>query len=212
MPGPVPARDGIRWQVGHIFRVDIRRVSDNQIDCTFGKSRNRSERIGMTLWIDRVLRCSVRQPPARRERYLPVDFRFREGISTGNGDAAATVHISKICCGCLLMSPANLLLSVHQSASAAPARVHRRKIHDAEPGFVGQVSHRNALVDAAVTRSTIRCFSLEVRRAVRISPGYPAAGRAMVTPAVRLHPTVIGAVTVPDICRAEAAYRPGNMS
>ncbi|CSG40092.1 Uncharacterised protein [Shigella sonnei] len=83
------------WQVGHIFRVDIRRVSDNQIVLHFRQiteqiGTNRNDVVDQTVFFDVLFGNRQR---VGRDIYR-VDFRFREGISTGNGDAAATgTHI-----------------------------------------------------------------------------------------------------------------------
>ena len=68
----------------------------------------------MTLWIRTVFFDVLfgNRQRVRRDIYR-VDFRFREGIKAQAMVAMQPlpVHIYlKICCGCLLMSPANLLL------------------------------------------------------------------------------------------------------
>ncbi len=82
----------------------------------------------------------------------------------------------------------------------------------AEPRFVSQVSHRNASLTRRITRSTIRCFSLEVRPRCAYLPGYPAAGRVKATPVHGFIPRVVSAVAVPDIRRAERLTDQRNMS
>ena len=83
------------WQVGHIFRIDIRRVSDNQIVLHFRQvaeqiGTNRNDVVDQTVFFDVLFGNRQR---VGRDIYR-VDFRFREGISTGNGDAATTgTHI-----------------------------------------------------------------------------------------------------------------------
>ncbi len=81
-----------------------------------------------------------------------------------------------------------------------------------EPGFIGQVSHRNRSLTRRITRSTIRCFSLEVSARCAYLPEYPAAGRVKATPVHGFIPRVIGAVAVPDIRRAKRLTDQRNMS
>ena len=83
------------WQVGHIFRIDVRRVSDDQVVLYFRQiteqiGANRDDIVDQTVFFDVLF--GNRQRVGRDIHR--VDFCIREGISTGNGDAAATsTHI-----------------------------------------------------------------------------------------------------------------------
>ena len=78
------------WQVGHIFRIDVRRVSDDQVVLYFRQiteqiGTNRDDVVDQAVFFDVLF--------GNRQRVWRdihrVDFRFREGISASNSDAAA---------------------------------------------------------------------------------------------------------------------------
>ena len=80
-----------------------------------------------------------------------------------------------------------------------------------EPGFVGQVGHRNALVDAAnhALNNTV-FFAGGQTRGAHV---FRDIQRQVERRQHQLHgfiPRVVSAVAVPDIRRAEAAHRPAQ--
>ncbi len=82
----------------------------------------------------------------------------------------------------------------------------------AEPGSVGQVSHGMRSLTRRITRSTIRCFSLESDARCACLPEYPAAGRVKANQLHGFIPRVIGAVAVPDIRALKRLTDQRNMS
>ncbi len=141
-----------------------------------------------------------------------IHFRFREGIGAGDGDtAAAGAHIQNM-----------LRLMVNQAGEVIVNKLTNRRarhqhafIHiefmTAEPGFVSEVSHRNALVDAA--DHALNDAVLLAGGQARGTHIFRDIQRQIERRQHQLHgfvPGVVGTVTVPDVGGAEAADRPAQ--
>lgn len=145
MPDPVPLVTVLIWQVGHIFRIDIRRVSDNQVVLHFGKSRNRSERIGMTLWIRPCssMSCSATASASGEMSTgcrLPLPGRHSRAMQPLLHTYLNVLRLLADESGKFIVDQFTNRRARHQHAFIDVKFMGRRTI-----GFVGQVFHRNAL-------------------------------------------------------------------
>lgn len=98
-------------QIGHVLFIDIRRIGDDQIVLQL---RQIAEQVGTDRRhvMDQAVGLNVVLGDGQRVRgdIYRIDFRLREGIGAGDGDAAATGAHIRMCCGLWLISPANWLL------------------------------------------------------------------------------------------------------
>ncbi len=141
-----------------------------------------------------------------------VHFRFRESVGAGNSDAAAAgAHIENV-----------LRLMVNQAFKVIVDQLTNRRVRyqhafidvklvAAEPGFVGQISNRNALVyttDHALNDTMF--FAGGQARGAHVFRNIQRQVKRRQHQLNGLVSRVIGTVTVPDIGGAKAANRPAQ--
>ena len=139
-----------------------------------------------------------------------IDFRFRESVSAGDSDtAAAGAHIKDVLR--IVVNQAGKMV-VNEFANRRARHQHAFidvKLMAAEPGFVGQISDRNALVNTANDAlNDAMFFAGSQTRGTHIFRNIKRQIQRRHHQLYGFIPRVIGAVSVPDICSAEAAYRP----
>ncbi len=97
---------------------------------------------------------------------------------TGDGDAAAAGAHIQIYFGCWLIRPAKwLLISSPMGERHQHALIDIKFVAAENRAFIGQVGTTGIRSCDRITRSTMRCFSLDVNRAVRISSGISSGSR-----------------------------------
>ena len=138
-------------QIGHVLFIDIRRIGDDQIVLQL---RQIAEQVGTDRRhvMDQAVGLNVVLGDGQRVRgdIYRIDFRLREGIGAGDGDAAATgAHIKDVL---RLMVNQSGKLVIDQFANRGARHQHpliNVKLMAAEPRFVGQIGDGNTLVHAA---------------------------------------------------------------
>ncbi|ABX20441.1 hypothetical protein SARI_00515 [Salmonella enterica subsp. arizonae serovar 62:z4,z23:-] len=201
------------WQIGHIFRIDIGRVSDNQIVLNF---RQIAEQIGAD-WrhvMDKTVLFNVMLGDSQRIRRNidRINLSVRKSISTGDGDtAAAGTHIQNIF---RLLANKTCKVVINQLANGRTRHQHALidiKFVAAEPGLIGQVGYRNTLVDTTNhSLNNAMFFAGRQPRGTHIFRNIQRQIKRRQHQLHRLIPRVIGAVSIPDIRRAKTAYRPAQ--
>ena len=141
-----------------------------------------------------------------------VHFRFREGVRAGNRDAAAAgTHIQNVL---RLMADQAFKVVVDQLANRRARHQHAFidiELVAAEPGFVGQVGDRNALVHAADhALNDAVFFAGSQARGAHVFRNVQRQVERRQHQLYGFIPRIIGTVTVPDIGGAEAANRPAQ--
>ena len=141
-----------------------------------------------------------------------VHFRFREGVSAGNGDTAAPgTHIQNVL---RLMADQAFKVVVDQLTNRRARHQHAFidiELVAAEPGFVGQIGDRNTLVHA--TDDALNDAVFFAGGQARGAHVFRNIQRQVEGRQHQLHgfiPRVVGTVSVPDIGGAEAANRPAQ--
>ncbi len=141
-----------------------------------------------------------------------INLCVRESISTGDGDAAAAgTHIQNIFR--LLANKAGEVV-INQLANRRTRHQHALidiKFVAAEPGFIGQVGDRDTLVNATNhSLDNAVFFAGRQPRGPHIFRNIQRQIKRRQHQLYRFIPRVIGTVSIPDIRRAKAAYRPAQ--
>lgn len=141
-----------------------------------------------------------------------VHFRLRESVAAGDGDtAAAGAHVEDMA---WRVWDQRAEAIVDQLADRRTRHQHALvdvEFHAAEPGLVGQVGDRDALVDAADhALNDAMALAGGQTGGVHVLRNIQRQEQAWQHQLHRFVPRIIGSVTIVDIGGVETAYRPAQ--
>ncbi|MNH04117.1 hypothetical protein D3C79_633950 [compost metagenome] len=198
-------------QIGHVFRIHVRRIGDDQIVLDRG---NIAEQIGTDR--DHLLFNAERLNIALGHRQHvagdidSVNFRFRESVAAGNGDtAAACTHVENMA---RRVRDEGAEAIVDQFANRGTRNQHTLinvEFQIAEPGFVGQIGYRDTFVDAAdhALNDAVALAGGQTG-GVHVLWNIQRQEQAWQHQLHRFVPRIIGSVTIVDIGGVKTAYCP----